>query len=79
MNNPGYIKHLKQGARRDENKFLNWYELFMAYCFEKDGKDTEIGKYNPEFIREYYSQGLTPEQAYRECKSDLLIEEEEED
>ena len=75
----GYIKHLKSCANKNECKFRTWYEGFISYCIEMDGDNNELDKYNPEFIREYYAQGLSPEQAYKECKSDLLIEEDEED
>ena len=72
------VKILKGKELSDERRFLTWREKFIEYVIEKDGWENELDRYNPVFIREYYARGLTAEQTYKECKSDLLLPEDDE-
>lgn len=71
--------HLKSKELSDERRFLAWRERLIEYFIEKDGWENEFDRLNPVFLRDYFARGLTAEQTYRECKSDLLLPDEEEE
>ena len=56
------------------NRYCNWIYDLTKICFNK-GMD--LKKYNKEIIADYFAEGLTPEETYKQLLSELELPDEE--
>ena len=73
----------KRNIRRDSDKYLDWYMEVLKYCEDVQCVDGAqyLEQFDDEQLRNYYADGLSSEQTYRQLLSDLpmVLENEDDD
>ena len=73
----------KRNIRRDGDKYLDLYMEALKYCEDVQNVDGAqyLEQFNDEQLRNYYADGLSPEQTYRQLLSNLpmVLENEDDD